>query len=93
MARGGYRENAGRKSKWRSGKTKMIRVPIKLADQLLEIAYRLDQDTDIENESKTKDIDLAGVPLIVVNGKKGVALVDLVKAGYNLKPATLAKIL
>lgn len=91
MPRGGYRENAGRKPKWRSGKTKMIRVPIELVDQLLEIANKLDQGVSIENESISKVVDLSGVPLIVINGKKGVALIDLLKAGYDIKPATLAK--
>lgn len=46
MPRGGSREGAGRKSTWASGckqsDTKIIRVPIAIADQLLEIAHRLD---------------------------------------------------
>lgn len=90
MPRGGYRENAGRKSKWRSGKTKMIRVPIQIADQLLEIAQKLDQGVSIENESISNDIDLTGVSLVNLNGKKAVALVDLLKAGYEIYPLSLA---
>lgn len=46
MPRGGKRLGAGRKSSWPSGcgreDTKLIRVPISLADELLEIARRLD---------------------------------------------------
>jgi hypothetical protein len=46
MARGGYREKAGRKSGWVSGckfeDTKLIRVPVTIADRLLEIAHKLD---------------------------------------------------
>ena len=46
MPRGGKRPGAGRKSSWPSGcgreDTKLIRVPKKLADELLEIAHRLD---------------------------------------------------
>ena len=46
MPRGGKRAGAGRKSSWPSGcgreDTKLIRVPIALADELLEIAHRLD---------------------------------------------------
>jgi hypothetical protein len=46
MARGGYRENSGRKTSWASGcgfdDTKTIRVPKSLADQITEIAHRLD---------------------------------------------------
>lgn len=90
MPRGGYRQNAGRKPKWRSGKTKMIRVPIELADQLLEIAQKIDQGASIENESISNDIDLTGLPLINLNGKKAVALVDLLKAGYEIYPLSLA---
>lgn len=90
MPRGGYRQNAGRKPKWRSGKTKMIRVPIELADQLLEIADRLDQGVSIENESISNNIDFSSIPLIVVNGKKGVSLVELLKAGYEIYPLSLA---
>lgn len=46
MPRGGRRENAGKKSTWDSGRTfaetKVIRVPIEFASQLLELAHRLD---------------------------------------------------
>lgn len=46
MSRGGKRLGAGRKSSWPSGcgreDTKLIRVPITLADELLEIARRMD---------------------------------------------------
>lgn len=46
MTRGGHREKAGRKSTWKSGfryeETKLIRVPIQLAEKLLEIAHKLD---------------------------------------------------
>ncbi|WP_083260488.1 hypothetical protein A5482_014815 (plasmid) [Cyanobacterium sp. IPPAS B-1200] len=31
------------KSKWTSGKTKLIRVPEKIADQVLTVAYEIDQ--------------------------------------------------
>ena len=44
--RGGFRENAGRKTGWPSGcgfdKTKIIRVPKEFAEQLLQIAHKLD---------------------------------------------------
>ena len=44
MVRGGHRENAGRKSEWLSvGTTRPIRVPELLADQILEIARKLDR--------------------------------------------------
>jgi hypothetical protein len=46
MARGGYRENSGRKTTWASGRgfddTKTIRIPKAFADELTEIAHKLD---------------------------------------------------
>lgn len=52
MSRGGRRENAGKKSTWESGRsfseTKVIRVPIEFASQLLDLAHRLDAGESIE---------------------------------------------
>jgi hypothetical protein len=52
MARGGYREKAGRKSTWVSGckfeQTKLIRVPIAISDRVLEIAHKLDNGESID---------------------------------------------
>lgn len=45
MARGGNREGAGRRFKWQSGETRTIRVPIAIADMVLEIAQGLDKGT------------------------------------------------
>ena len=43
---GGFRQGAGRKSSWSSGcsyeQTKLIRVPANIADQVLEIAHKID---------------------------------------------------
>ncbi|AFY60863.1 hypothetical protein [Synechococcus sp. PCC 6312] len=41
--RGGKRKGAGRKSAWQNQKTCTIRVPVIIAQQLLEIAHELDQ--------------------------------------------------
>lgn len=52
MPRGGYREKAGRPSTWKSGckfsETKLIRVPTAIADQLLEIAHKLDSGESLD---------------------------------------------
>jgi cell fate (sporulation/competence/biofilm development) regulator YlbF (YheA/YmcA/DUF963 family) len=52
MPRGGHREKAGKKSRWESGRTfaetKVIRVPIEFAEQLLDVARRLDAGESIE---------------------------------------------
>lgn len=53
--RGGYRENAGRKSSWNHRDTCTIRIPKPFAEQLVELARRLDNgeiiDTDTESKS------------------------------------------
>ncbi|MBD2359196.1 hypothetical protein H6G41_32210 [Tolypothrix sp. FACHB-123] len=58
--RGGYRENAGRKSGWNHKDTCTIRIPKEFASQLVEIARRLDKGEEIDNdtESINKEKDL-----------------------------------
>lgn len=101
MARGGYREKAGGISTWKHGKTKTIRVPILLVDQVLEIARALDngqklvplsqqsKDTsDADTESKV--LNLSGVKLRADRDGIVVRLEDLVRAGYKIYPERLA---
>ena len=56
MPRGGFRENAGRKSGWNNTETQVIRVPKSLAPQLIEIARKLNNGEAFElvTESKTE---------------------------------------
>lgn len=58
MPRGGHREKSGRKSTWKSGckfvDTKLIRVPASLAEQLLEIAHRLDAESVVKNDESVE---------------------------------------
>lgn len=58
--RGGYRENAGRKSSWNHKDTCTIRIPKPFAEQLVELARRLDNGeiTDTETESNLPNHDL-----------------------------------
>ena len=50
MPRGGYRENAGRKSEWASSsQTQPIRVPEWMAEKVLEFARKLDNGESIDN--------------------------------------------
>ena len=104
MPRGGKREGAGAKFKWKHGKTKTIRVPVELADQVLELAKKLDDgDTvvsqseieeivNIDYDTESKVIDLTGVSLVTVSGQVGVRLSDLMLRGYEIKPLRLADI-
>lgn len=50
MPRGGSRLGAGGQFKWNHGKTKTIRVPESLVDQVLEYARKLDA-ASVEEES------------------------------------------
>lgn len=57
MPRGGFRENAGRKSEWASGRTfaetKPIRIPLEYSDFLLEIAHILDAGGTIDLDTES----------------------------------------
>lgn len=100
MMRGGKRKGAGGKPAWNHGKTKVIRVPEDLAEKILEITRILDSDLALDsvtlsnNDSVTesKIIDLGGITVRAFNNGPGVYLVDLVKAGYKIKPSTLASL-
>lgn len=67
MSRGGLRPRTADgslehllKPKWKSGQTRTIRVPVVLADQLLEIAHKLDNadNIDLTQDNKQKAISL-----------------------------------
>lgn len=106
MPRGGVRSNSGAKGKWKHGKTKSIRVPEALAEQILEYARNLDESATIESETESKTnytpifdsvteskaINLSGVSIRVCNGKSAVLLEDLVEIGYDLYPERLGQI-
>ena len=49
MPRGGARENSGRKPKWNLGETKAIRVPLAIANLLLEIARCIDEGETLDS--------------------------------------------
>lgn len=70
--RGGYRENAGRKSSWNHRDTCTIRIPKPFAEQLVELARRLDNgeklDTVTESNSQHDSV--------TVSSELGVAPLD-----------------
>jgi hypothetical protein len=96
MARGGRRLGAGSKLSWKHGKTKTIRVPIVLADEILQLARKMDESdllefmSDYDTKSNVLKLDLAGISIFKSEGRSYVYLEDLVKAGYILKPDLLA---
>lgn len=45
--RGGYRVGSGRPSNWKSGKTTVIKIPVALKEQVLDLAHRLDDGENL----------------------------------------------
>jgi len=74
MTHGGKRTGAGRKSTWRSGcpftETKLIRVPIAIAEQILDIAHRLDAGERIDLVTNSTDVIVAAAETVSVNEVK-----------------------
>jgi len=89
MPRGGHREGAGGKHKWVHGETKVIRVPVALADQILLIARILDEGRSLEDVTSSKTIDLSGVSVKYLKDGPAVYLQDLLRAGYKIRPLKL----
>ena len=74
MPRGGARQNSGPDPNWRHGKTRTIRVPIALADQILELAKKLDEGQTLEIAPRRHDYEALGTdvlkdPLVTRRGK------------------------
>lgn len=98
MPRGGLRPGAGGTPTWNTGKTKVIRVPEALADELLRLARILDEGGELVDKAATfdavtgsKEIDLSKVSVTHSGGEIAVRLQDLVRLGYRIKPDNLAK--
>jgi hypothetical protein len=91
MSRGGARAGAGVKSSWKNGKTKLIRVPESLADEVLEYARELDSGEALESVTASKVVNLAGVSLKTYGGKVCIHLEDLARAGYEILPKHLGE--
>lgn len=92
MPRGGKRPGAGSKPTWKHGKTKTIRVPIALADEILEFARKLDEGNVIEHDTESKVIDLSEITVPEIRGRRFVFLSDLLKFGYEIHPLKWAEI-
>ena len=90
MTRGGARLNAGAKAKWKHGKTKTIRVPEVLVPQILEYSKKLDDQEVLVFSESSKVLNLSGISVYALSGKKFVYVSDLIKLGYDIKPHRLA---
>jgi hypothetical protein len=91
MVRGGKRTGSGGKFKWNLGKTKVIRVPEAIADQVLALAGELDQSGYIDHVTSSKVVDLSGISVSTINGNSYIFLKDLLFMGYEIKPDKLAE--
>lgn len=91
MPRGGKREGAGAKPKWKHGKTTSIRVPEVLVEDVLKAARRLDEGESLEFDTNSKVIDFSRVLVGEFRGKRFVFLEKLMRAGYEILPLTLAE--
>lgn len=89
MPRGGSRVGAGGRPHWIHGKTKVIRVPVALADQILVIARMLDEGKSLDSVTGSKTVDLSGISIKVFKDGPVVYLRDLLKAGYRIRPVAL----
>lgn len=54
------------KPKWKSGKTQTIRVPVAIADQLVEVAHKLDEGEliDLTQDKETDEQRLKAIALL-----------------------------
>ncbi len=91
MTRGGKREGSGGKPTWRYGKTKPVRVPVALAEKILEIARVLDEEGAESPVTSSKVIDLTGIAIYSSKDGPVVRLVDLLGAGYGIHPERLVR--
>jgi hypothetical protein len=89
MPRGGYRVGAGGRFKWIHGKTKTIRVPEALADEIVRLAIMLDSGKTIDDVTQSKHLNLSGVRVHFLNDGPVVYIEDLLKAGFTVRPVTL----
>lgn len=89
--RGGKREGAGGKPTWRYGKTKPVRVPVALAEKILEIARVLDEEGLESPVTSSKVIDLTGIAIYSSKDGPVVRLADLLRMGYEIQPERLVR--
>ncbi len=89
--RGGKREGAGGKPTWRYGKTKPVRVPVALAEKILEIARVLDEEGLESPVTSSKVVDLTGIAIYSSKDGAMVRLMDLLRAGYEIRPERLVR--
>jgi hypothetical protein len=91
MTKGGKREGSGAKPKWKHGKTTVIRVPIAIADEILDFAKKLDSGNNSVLNTQFYGLDLSLLNVPQIRNKRFVFLQDILKLGYEIYPLSLAE--
>jgi hypothetical protein len=68
-------------------------VPIAIAEEVLKLAKELDEKGVIEPDTESKMLDLSGITVPEIRGKRFVFLSDLVRLGYEIHPLKLAEVI
>lgn len=89
--RGGRREGSGGRPTWKHGRTKPVRVPVALAEKILEIARILDEKGLEGAVTESNVLDLTGIAIYASKNGPTVRLADLVRAGYEIRPERLVR--
>ena len=76
--RGGYRDGAGRKSTWKMGKTKHIKVPEAIEDKVMIAARRIDQ----EEYDRSQGIDVLDPDELIYKITKMVWAIESKQPGF-----------
>lgn len=96
--RGGKREGSGGRPAWKHGRTKPVRVPVALAEKILEIARVMDDmdlsevDVLIQRLKAPQVIDLSGISIRFSKDGPAVYIADLMDAGYDIYPVPLRRV-
>lgn len=93
MPRGGYRPGSGSKPKWIRGKTTVIRVPEALSEEVLRLAHLLDEGKTVDDVTKSKYLDLSGIPIRYLSKEPVILVRDLLQAGFKIRPLSLIDVL
>jgi hypothetical protein len=56
--RGGQRKGAGRKSTWQHRETCLLRVPVAIANELMQIAHKLDRGEILEFDTNSNQDEI-----------------------------------
>lgn len=74
-------------------KTTTIRVPESLANEVLHLARQLDAGVQVDSVANSNDIDLSGIPIRHLEEQPVIAVKDLLRKGFKIRPLKLVNAL